>query len=443
MSELGRIWEWFADTSCKGYSPLYDRICRFVAHDDDLLALVQEAPAARPPTERAPRRRPLPPARRPRAPARRGLRGAQRRRSRPALPRRVPLAPRGGARAHGDPTHADERVRPQRRDRARAHVGRAAVRRADRAARRRCERGPEPRLRPVPPRLRRGGRDRTGRRRRAHRVQRARRRCHRSRRACPRSRRGSDSTARRSTSPTRPTPAGCSRASGPTPAGSSAPAPRSATPRRTRRPSGPATWSTTSPAASAELPADALACVTTTWALAYLRPEGREQFAARLADAGRARPIVWISRRSARHRHRLRRPAAAARARRHRTERARRHSLRRRHARRNGARVRAPARRVDRLDRVSASARRARPAGRALVGRPPEGALGRREVAGEVLPVRDRLGLARNELAHCREQTVDVGRRREEARARAHRAGDAAAVTARDRVGGTRRSRRS
>jgi hypothetical protein len=44
MSELGRIWEWFADTGCKGYSPLYDRICRVVAEDDDVLALVQEAP---------------------------------------------------------------------------------------------------------------------------------------------------------------------------------------------------------------------------------------------------------------------------------------------------------------------------------------------------------------------------------------------------------------
>jgi hypothetical protein len=44
VSELGRIWEWFADTSCKGYSPLYDRICRVVAHDDWVLALVQEAP---------------------------------------------------------------------------------------------------------------------------------------------------------------------------------------------------------------------------------------------------------------------------------------------------------------------------------------------------------------------------------------------------------------
>jgi hypothetical protein len=46
MSDLGRIWEWFADTSCKGYSPLYDRICRVVADDDDVLALALETPAA-------------------------------------------------------------------------------------------------------------------------------------------------------------------------------------------------------------------------------------------------------------------------------------------------------------------------------------------------------------------------------------------------------------
>ncbi len=42
--QLGRMWEWFADTSCRGYSPLYDRICRFVAQDPELLALTQEAP---------------------------------------------------------------------------------------------------------------------------------------------------------------------------------------------------------------------------------------------------------------------------------------------------------------------------------------------------------------------------------------------------------------
>ena len=46
MNDLGRIWEWFADTSCKGYSPIYDRICRFVANDDDVLALAHEAPPA-------------------------------------------------------------------------------------------------------------------------------------------------------------------------------------------------------------------------------------------------------------------------------------------------------------------------------------------------------------------------------------------------------------
>jgi hypothetical protein len=49
------------------------------------------------------------------------------------------------------------------------------------------------------------------------------------------------------------------------------------------------------PGALAELPADAVACVTTTWALAYLPPAGRDRFAAQLGAAARARPIVWIS----------------------------------------------------------------------------------------------------------------------------------------------------
>jgi hypothetical protein len=44
MNDLGRVWEWFADTSCRGYSPLYEQICRAVARDDELLALVREAP---------------------------------------------------------------------------------------------------------------------------------------------------------------------------------------------------------------------------------------------------------------------------------------------------------------------------------------------------------------------------------------------------------------
>ena len=45
-AELARVWEWFADTSCRGYSPLYDNISRFVAGDDEVLALTQEAPPA-------------------------------------------------------------------------------------------------------------------------------------------------------------------------------------------------------------------------------------------------------------------------------------------------------------------------------------------------------------------------------------------------------------
>jgi hypothetical protein len=48
-------------------------------------------------------------------------------------------------------------------------------------------------------------------------------------------------------------------------------------------------------AAIAELPSGALACVTTTWALAYLQPDGRDAFAEQLAVVGRDRPVVWIS----------------------------------------------------------------------------------------------------------------------------------------------------
>jgi len=43
-SELGQIWDWFADTSCRGYSPLYDRICRGAARDEEILGLVRAAP---------------------------------------------------------------------------------------------------------------------------------------------------------------------------------------------------------------------------------------------------------------------------------------------------------------------------------------------------------------------------------------------------------------
>ncbi len=42
--ELGRRWEVFAEQECRGYSPLYESICRSVAADDDLLALVESGP---------------------------------------------------------------------------------------------------------------------------------------------------------------------------------------------------------------------------------------------------------------------------------------------------------------------------------------------------------------------------------------------------------------
>jgi len=49
------------------------------------------------------------------------------------------------------------------------------------------------------------------------------------------------------------------------------------------------------PAVLAEVPDEATACVTTTWALAYLSRSGRERFAAQLASCARDRTIVWIS----------------------------------------------------------------------------------------------------------------------------------------------------
>ena len=42
--ELSRQWEVFAERECRGYSPLYESICRSVAVDDDLLALVESGP---------------------------------------------------------------------------------------------------------------------------------------------------------------------------------------------------------------------------------------------------------------------------------------------------------------------------------------------------------------------------------------------------------------
>ncbi|HMQ24605.1 MAG TPA: DUF2332 domain-containing protein [Acidimicrobiales bacterium] len=44
MSDLAALWRYIADTSCRGYSPLYDRICRTVADDAEVLGLVSEAP---------------------------------------------------------------------------------------------------------------------------------------------------------------------------------------------------------------------------------------------------------------------------------------------------------------------------------------------------------------------------------------------------------------
>ncbi len=42
---LADVWRYFADTSCRDYSPLYDRICRVVAEREDVLDVVRAAPA--------------------------------------------------------------------------------------------------------------------------------------------------------------------------------------------------------------------------------------------------------------------------------------------------------------------------------------------------------------------------------------------------------------
>jgi len=45
-ADLAHLWEWFAENQCRGYSPLYEQICRAVAGDRDLLELVRSAPPA-------------------------------------------------------------------------------------------------------------------------------------------------------------------------------------------------------------------------------------------------------------------------------------------------------------------------------------------------------------------------------------------------------------
>jgi len=45
QSDLAQVWEAFSRSAGTGYSPLYTRICRSVAADDTVLALVAEAPA--------------------------------------------------------------------------------------------------------------------------------------------------------------------------------------------------------------------------------------------------------------------------------------------------------------------------------------------------------------------------------------------------------------
>ena len=46
MRDLAAIWLYVADSSCRGYSPLYDRICRAVSESDEVLDLVSRRPLA-------------------------------------------------------------------------------------------------------------------------------------------------------------------------------------------------------------------------------------------------------------------------------------------------------------------------------------------------------------------------------------------------------------
>jgi hypothetical protein len=44
MHPLSELWSWFADTSCAGYSPLYERIARAVAASPEMIELISAAP---------------------------------------------------------------------------------------------------------------------------------------------------------------------------------------------------------------------------------------------------------------------------------------------------------------------------------------------------------------------------------------------------------------
>jgi hypothetical protein len=44
--DLAQLWEWFATSHCRGYSPLYEQIALAVARDRELLEWVRTAPPA-------------------------------------------------------------------------------------------------------------------------------------------------------------------------------------------------------------------------------------------------------------------------------------------------------------------------------------------------------------------------------------------------------------
>jgi hypothetical protein len=46
LEDLAQVWEWFGTASCRGYSPLYERIAASVARDPEILELVRRTPPA-------------------------------------------------------------------------------------------------------------------------------------------------------------------------------------------------------------------------------------------------------------------------------------------------------------------------------------------------------------------------------------------------------------
>ena len=293
--ELSRQWEVFAERECRGYSPLYESVCRSVAVDNDLLALVESGPpsalqpnvllaavhylllggvdhplaevyAGTSRTDPAPQFRDFCLTHRARC----------WRCSRPVTRR---------------PTNAGDRPRSFRHSRGwRDNSGTA------RAGRCRRQRRAQPPLRPVPSRLRVGRSDRAARFPGPNRLSCA--------RWEPTYRGAATRVAARIGLDREPidvddsdaTRLGCSRACGPTPVGSTARPPPSRWPGRENRSSSKGTRWPTLPRVLERLPEHAVPCITTTWSFAYLSLEAARGVR-RTADATQRAPSARLDQR--------------------------------------------------------------------------------------------------------------------------------------------------